>query len=69
VGRGRAGARLHNCGSWAYADIFLGSTGPSNPYWPGTAVIVEGDEPPRLERLLADRTRAELAPPASAPQP
>ncbi len=67
--RGRAGARLHNCGSWAYADIFLGSTGPSNPYWPGTAVIVEDDEPPRLERLLADRTRAELAPPARAPQP
>ncbi len=67
--RGRAGARLHNCGSWAYADIFLGSTGPSNPYWPGTAVIVEGDEPPRLERLLADRSRAELAPPARASQP
>jgi len=65
--RGRGGARLHNCGSWAYADIFLGSSDPSNPYWPGTAVVVEDEGPPRLERLLADRTRAELAP--AAPQP
>jgi predicted phosphodiesterase len=65
--RGRGGARLVNCGSWAYADIFLGSSGPSNPYWPGTAVVVDGDGPPRLERLLANRTRAELAP--AAPQP
>jgi hypothetical protein len=61
--RGRGGARLVNCGSWAYAAIFLGSAGPSNPYWPGSAVLVEGDEPPRLQRLLADRTNAELAPP------
>jgi predicted phosphodiesterase len=68
--RGRGGARLLNCGSWAYAAVFLDSSGPSNPYWPGTAVIVEGEEPPRLERLLADRTSAELAPPApAAPQP
>ena len=65
--RGRGGARLINCGSWAYADIFLGSSGPSNPYWPGTAVLVEDEGPPRLERLLADRTRAELAP--AEPQP
>ncbi len=77
--RGRGGARLVNSGSWAYADIFLGSSGPSNPYWPGTAVIVDGDEPPRLEQLLADHTREQLAPepvppqrrsrPAGAPRP
>jgi hypothetical protein len=60
--RGRGGARLLNCGSWAYADIFLGSSGPSNPYWPGAAVLVEDDGPPRIERLLAERTQAELAP-------
>ena len=65
--RGRSGARLVNCGSWTYADIFLGSTGPSNPYWPGTGVLVEDDAPPRLERLLADRSRAQLAPPARQP--
>jgi hypothetical protein len=64
--RGRGGARLVNSGSWAYADIFLGSSGPSNPYWPGTAVIVEDEGPPRLERLLADRPRSALAPPKTA---
>ena len=67
--RGRGGARLHNCGSWVYADIFLASSGPSNPYWPGGAVVVEDGgppTPPRLERLLAERTREELVPP---PQP
>jgi len=62
--RGRAGARLVNCGSWAYADIFLGASGPSNPYWPGGAVLVQDSGPPRVERLLADRTREQLAPPA-----
>jgi hypothetical protein len=65
--QGRGGARLVNCGSWVYATIFLDSAGPSNPYWPGGAVLVEDDGPPRAERLLDDRAREQLAPPA--PQP
>ena len=64
---GRGGARLVNCGSWVYATIFLDSAGPSNPYWPGGAVLVQDDGPPRAERLLDDRAREQLAPPA--PQP
>jgi predicted phosphodiesterase len=62
--RGRGGARLINTGSWTYAAIFLDSSGPANPYWPGTAVIVEEQGPPRLLRLLGDHSQPELAPPA-----
>jgi hypothetical protein len=65
--RGRGGARLVNTGSWAYASIFLDATGSANPYWPGTAVLVEETGPPRILRLLADRTREQLAPPPRRP--
>jgi hypothetical protein len=68
--RGRGGARLVNCGSWVYATIFLDSAGPSNPYWPGGAVVVEEGPariPPRAERLLDGRTREQLAPAALQP--
>ena len=60
---GRAGARLVNSGSWTYAAIFLDSAGPSNPYWPGSAVLVTDDGPPQVLKLLGDRSQAELAPP------
>lgn len=59
---GRGGARLVNCGSWTYSAIFLDVAGPANPYWPGGAVLVEDDGPPRVLRLLDSRTREELAP-------
>jgi hypothetical protein len=58
---GPAGARLVNCGSWTYATIFLDSRGVANPYWPGSAVLVEDEGPPKLVRLLADRTSSQLA--------
>jgi hypothetical protein len=63
---GRAGAKLHNTGSWTYASIFLDDRGASNPYWPGTGVIVEDDGPPRQVSMLADRERSELLPPAAS---
>jgi hypothetical protein len=61
--RGHAGARLVNAGSWTYARVFLRHAGPDSPYWPGTCVLVEDDRPPRLVRLLGDRTHAQLAAP------
>jgi predicted phosphodiesterase len=64
--RGPAGARLINSGSWTYASIFLDSDGPSNPYWPGSAVLVGEQGPPELLRLLGDRSQDELAPAARA---
>jgi hypothetical protein len=57
---GAGGARLVNTGSWVYASIFLGSSGPSNPYWPGGAVLVEDSGPPQTLQLLADRSPARL---------
>jgi hypothetical protein len=46
------GGRILNTGSWVYQPHFLGATPTHSPYWPGTAVLIDGDEPPRLERLL-----------------
>jgi hypothetical protein len=66
--RGRGGARLVNSGCWTYDLAFLGRATGKTPYWPGTCVIVEdgSSEPPRLRRLLLDRSRAELEPTGSA---
>lgn len=63
---GRSGARLVNTGSWAYAAIFLDSSGSANPYWPGGAVLVQDTGPPTPLRLLADRSPAQLLTPAPA---
>jgi hypothetical protein len=50
-----AGTQLHNAGNWIFDPLFMGR-GPqgSNPYWPGGAIVVDDDGPPRLERLLGD---------------
>jgi Calcineurin-like phosphoesterase len=63
---GRGGAHLMNCCCWTYDLVFLGRGAGETPYWPGTCVLVEDDpaEPPRLKRLLLDRSHAELAPAA-----
>jgi predicted phosphodiesterase len=59
---GIPGARLVNCGCWTYDSIFLSDMTGDDPYWPGTVVVVDDSGPPTLDRLLADRTRAELSP-------
>jgi predicted phosphodiesterase len=64
--RGRAGARLVNTGSWTYSSIFVTDTPGESPYWPGTYVLVDDDGPPVVKRLLLDRARAHIAPPALA---
>ena len=58
-----AGSGLLNTGSWVYQPHFLSDRPNASPYWPGTAVLVDGDEPPRLLRLLGERGHAELRPP------
>jgi hypothetical protein len=58
------GSRLHNTGSWVYQPHFLSDAPNASPYWPGTAVAVGDDGPPRLIRLLGDRGHRELRPPA-----
>ena len=48
----RAGGRLHNTGSWVHQPHFLRGVPQQSPYWPGTAVLIEDDQPPRLLSLL-----------------
>ena len=57
---GAAGAQLVNAGCWTYDSVFLTATPGESPYWPGTCVIVEEAGAPQLQRLLADRTHAQL---------
>jgi hypothetical protein len=54
------GARLLNSGCWTYDSAFLTARPGESPYWPGTCVVVEDSGPPRIERLLLDRTHEQL---------
>jgi predicted phosphodiesterase len=54
------GGRLHNTGSWVYADAFHHPGAPPGPYWPGTVTWLDDEGPPRRVRLLVDHPRAEL---------
>jgi hypothetical protein len=54
------GGRLHNTGSWVYADAFHHPGAPPGPYWPGTVTWLEEKGPPRRVRLLLDRSREDL---------
>ncbi len=54
------GGRLHNTGSWVFADALHHPGSPPGPYWPGTVTWVEDEGPPRRVRLLADRPHGEL---------
>jgi hypothetical protein len=57
-----SGTHILNTGSWVYQPHFLTPEPNRSPYWPGTAVIVDDDGPPRLVRLLGDRDHDELSP-------
>ena len=57
---GASGARLLNVGCWTYDSIFLTATPGESPYWPGTCALVEDSGPPVLQRLLLDRSHAQL---------
>jgi hypothetical protein len=47
-----AGGGILNTGSWVHQPHFLGADPGASPYFPGTAVTLDGDAPPRLIRLL-----------------
>jgi len=57
------GTQLHNSGNWIFDPLFMGR-GPqgASPYWPGGAIVIDGEGPPRLERLLADLPAKALKP-------
>ena len=53
---------LHNTGSWVYEPLLLTGVRPPHPYWPGGAVLLDGDgAPPRFISLLDDVPPAALA--------
>ncbi len=55
------GTHLHNTGNWIFETQFMRrGLGGANPYWPGGAIALDDDGPPRLERLLADMPASEL---------
>jgi predicted phosphodiesterase len=56
------GAGILNTGSWVYQPHFLTPEPNRSPYWPGTAVQVDDEGPPRLVRLLGERGHGELRP-------
>jgi hypothetical protein len=43
---------LVNSGSWVYEPLLLAGAAPPHPYWPGGAVVLEDDAPPRAVGLL-----------------
>ena len=58
-----AGTQLHNSGCWVFETFFMdGPPRPASPYWPGGAIALDDDGPPRLERLLGDLSARELSP-------
>lgn len=59
---GPSGVRLLNCGCWTYDSYFLTGRPGESPYWPGGAVLVEDDGPPRLLRLLDEMEPTALTP-------
>jgi hypothetical protein len=59
-----SGTRLHNTGCWVFETHFMGRLPRGeSPYWPGGAIVVDDDGPPRLERLLGDVPAGVLAGP------
>ena len=60
--QGRLGAKLINSGSWVYSPGFLTKTPGESPYWPGGCVLIDGDDPPAVRRLLTDLRHEQLMP-------
>jgi hypothetical protein len=48
----QGGPRLLNTGSWVYEPLLVHNAAAPHPYWPGGAVILEDDRPPRAIGLL-----------------
>lgn len=61
------GPRLLNTGAWLYEPMLVDQAQPPHPYWPGGAVLLEPDAPPRPIGLLDDLTAEELTGPPGAP--
>lgn len=55
--RGPGGTpKIVNTGSWVYEPLLVHHATPPHPYWPGGAVVIEGDGEPRAIGLLDQLT-------------
>jgi len=54
------GTQLTNTGSWLYEEVFLGSGGQANPYWPGRVTWLGDEGPPEARNALSDLDPAEV---------
>lgn len=41
----QGGPRVLNSGSWLYEPLLLDRAGPPHPYWPGGAILIDGEGP------------------------
>jgi len=51
---------LVNTGCWRYERVLLHRSSPPNPYWPGGAVALDDDAPPRALGLLDQLTEKDF---------
>jgi len=62
--RGPGGTpHLANTGSWVYEALLVHRARPPHPYWPGGAIVIEDDGPPRAIGLLDHLGPRALHPP------
>jgi hypothetical protein len=52
--------RFVNTGSWVYEPRLVHRATPPHPYWPGGAIVLDGEEPPRPVALLDELDAAAL---------
>lgn len=62
------GPWLWNSGSWVYEPLLVRSADQDGPYWPGGALLLDGERTPQVRQLLRDVPLADLLPPAPAPE-
>lgn len=63
------GPWLWNSGSWVYEPLLVRSTDADGPYWPGGALLLQGDRTPQVLQLLRDVPLEELLPPVPEQTP
>jgi hypothetical protein len=51
---------IANTGSWVYEPLLVHHTTPPHPYWPGGAIVLEGDGDPEPVGLLDHVSAASL---------
>ena len=54
------GLKLWNTGSWVFEDHFLSAAKPGSAYWPGRAIVLEGDADPQVVSLMNELSAEQI---------